>query len=154
MKLGYQTNTWGGVVGHPAGEGSGTLGDTGTHVIDFARYLVGGILEVMGVLSHYITERPVQSGSVDKLGTVKASADVRKEPVDTDDEVSTLLRFENGAVGSIEATRNAWGRNNFLTFEIHGETGSICFNYERRDELRVCFANDPDDIHGSLAPLW
>ncbi|WP_276353785.1 Gfo/Idh/MocA family protein [Cohnella caldifontis] len=128
--------------------GSGALGDTGTHVIDFARYLVGEISQVMGVLSHYITERPVQSGSVDKLGTVKAGADVRKEPVDTDDEVTTLLRFENGAVGSIEATRNAWGRNNYLTFEIHGEKGSICFNYERRDELQVCFSNDPDDRRG------
>ncbi|WP_123039682.1 Gfo/Idh/MocA family protein [Cohnella candidum] len=128
--------------------GSGALGDTGTHVIDFARYLVGEISQVMGVLSHFITERPVQSGSVDKLGTVKAGADVRKEPVDTDDEMTTLLRFENGAVGSIEATRNAWGRNNYLTFEIHGEKGSICFNYERRDELQVCFSNDPDDRRG------
>lgn len=51
-------------------------------------------------------------------------------------------------MGSIEATRNAWGRNNFLTFEIHGEKGSICFNYERRDELQVCFSDDPDDRRG------
>ncbi|MED4600533.1 Gfo/Idh/MocA family oxidoreductase [Paenibacillus validus] len=128
--------------------GSGALGDIGTHVIDFARYLVGEITEVMGVASTFIKERPIQSGSVDKLGTVKASGDVKKEAVDVDDEVSTLLRFENGAVGSIEATRNAWGRNNFLTFEIHGETGSIYFNYERRDELQVCFSNDPSDRRG------
>lgn len=128
--------------------GSGALGDIGTHVIDFARYLVGEISEVMGVSSTFIKERPVQSGSLDKLGTVKAFGDVKKEAVDVDDEISTLLRFENGAVGSIEATRNAWGRNNFLTFEIHGETGSICFNYERRDELQVCFSNDPDDRRG------
>lgn len=82
--------------------GSGALGDIGTHVIDFARYLVGEITEVMGVASTFIKERPIQSGSVDKLGTVKASGDVKKEAVDVDDEVSTLLRFENGAVGSIE----------------------------------------------------
>lgn len=128
--------------------GSGTLGDIGTHVIDFARYLVGEISEVMGVANTWIKERPVQSGSVDKLGTVKSSGDVKKEAVDVDDEITTLLRFENGAVGSIEATRNAWGRNNFLTFEIHGEKGSICFNYERRDELQVCFSDDPDDRRG------
>jgi predicted dehydrogenase len=128
--------------------GSGALGDTATHVIDFARYLVGEITEVMGVLSTFIKERPVQSGSLDKLGTVKASGDVKKEAVDVDDEVSSFLRFENGAVGSIEATRNGWGRNNLLTFEIHGETGSIVFNYERRDELQVCFSNDPDDRRG------
>ena len=35
-------------------------------------------------------------------------------------EIITMLKFSNGAVGTIEASRNAYGRNNFLTFEIHG----------------------------------
>lgn len=128
--------------------GSGALGDIATHVIDIARYLAGEISEVMGAATTWIKERPVQSGGLDKLGTVKASGDVRKEPVDVDDEISTLLRFESGALGSIEATRNAWGRNNFITFEIHGDQGSLFFNYERRDELQVCFASDPGDRRG------
>jgi predicted dehydrogenase len=128
--------------------GSGALGDIATHVIDMARYLVGDIEAVMATANTWIKERPVQSGGVDKLGTVKASGDVKKEAVDVDDEVSTFLRFDNGAVGSIEATRNAWGRNNFITFEIHGELGSIFFNYERRDELQVCFSSDPGDRRG------
>ena len=32
--------------------------------------------------------------------------------------------------------------------EIHGTEGSIYFNYERRDELQVCFASDPGDRRG------
>lgn len=128
--------------------GSGALGDIGTHVIDFARYLVGEISEVMAITKTWVPERPIQTGGVDKLGTVKGQADTPKGIVDVDDEFSTLLKFENGAVGSIEATRNAWGRNNFLTFEIHGEKGSLYFNYERRDELQVCFADDPSDSKG------
>ncbi|WP_053373985.1 Gfo/Idh/MocA family protein [Paenibacillus sp. FJAT-27812] len=145
--------------------GSGAIGDICTHVIDFARYLVGEITEVMGTTNTWIKERPVSTGSMDKLGTVRSSGDVQMAAVDVDDEVSTLLRFENGAVGSIESTRNAWGRNNYLTFEIHGDKGSIAFNYERRDELQVCFADDPDDrrgfrtiytgpAHPSGAALW
>jgi predicted dehydrogenase len=59
-----------------------------------------------------------------------------------------MMRFENGAIGSLEATRNAYGRNNYLTFEIHGDKGSILFNYERRDELQVMFADDPADARG------
>ena len=51
-------------------------------------------------------------------------------------------------MGSIEATRNAWGRNNFITFEIHGTEGSIFFNYENRDELQVAFKSDPADRRG------
>lgn len=128
--------------------GSGTLGDIGTHVIDMARYLVGEFDEVFATLKTYIAERPVQQGAVDKLGTVKAGGDVTKAPVDVDDEASFMIRFSNGAVGSIEATRNGWGRNNFITFEIHGEKGSIFFNYERRDELQVYFASDPSDRRG------
>jgi predicted dehydrogenase len=128
--------------------GSGALGDIGTHVVDMARYLVGEFDEVLGTLKTYIKERPVQQGGADKLGTVKSGGDVPKAPVDVDDEASFSIRFSNGAVGSIEATRNAWGRNNFITFEIHGEKGSIFFNYERRDELQVCFASDPSDRRG------
>ena len=60
----------------------------------------------------------------------------------------TLVKFAGGATGSIEATRNAYGRNNFITFEIHGDQGSIAFNYERMDELQAMFADDPADARG------
>jgi len=128
--------------------GSGALGDIGTHVIDFARYLVGEISEVMAETKTWIKERPLQTAGVDKLGNVKGNEGAAKGPVDVDDEFISLLRFQNGAVGSIEATRNGWGRNNFLTFEIHGTLGSLYFNYENRDELQVCFASDPGDRRG------
>jgi predicted dehydrogenase len=128
--------------------GSGALGDIATHVIDIARYLVGEVEAVNGILKTHVAERPLQAGGVDKLGAGERLSDAPMGEVDVDDEVLTLVRFANGASGSIEATRNAYGRNNFLTFEIHGETGSILFNYERRDELEVCFASDPGDRRG------
>jgi predicted dehydrogenase len=127
--------------------GSGALGDIGTHVIDLARYLVGDVAQVNALMSTFITERPLQSGGADSLGTVRGG-EGPKGPVDVDDEIMTMLRFQNGAVGSIEATRNAHGRNNYITFEVHGTEGSIFFNYERRDELQVAFANDPGDRRG------
>ena len=128
--------------------GSGSLGDIGTHVVDMARYLCGEITQVNTQLKTWVTTRPVQSGTVDKLGTGAKNADAPRAAVDVDDEVLSLLEFENGASGSLEATRNAHGRNNFLTFEIHGSLGSIYFNYERRDELQVAFAKDQGDRKG------
>ncbi len=128
--------------------GSGALGDIGTHVVDIARFLVGDFSDVAARLVTYIPERPMQTGAIDSLGTVKGGSDAPKGKVDVDDEAEFAIRFANGAVGSIEATRNAWGRNNYITFEIHGEIGSIYFNYERRDELQVCFASDPGDRRG------
>ena len=128
--------------------GSGSLGDIGTHVVDMARYLCGEITQVNTQLKTWVTTRPVQSGTVDRLGTGAKNADAPRAAVDVDDEVLSLLEFENGAIGSLEATRNAHGRNNFLTFEIHGSLGSIYFNYERRDELQVAFAKDQGDRKG------
>lgn len=128
--------------------GAGTLGDIASHVIDIAQYLAGDIDSVTGMMKTYITERPVQEGGTDLLGTVKLKGDAEKKAVDVDDEDSFLIKFKSGAVGSIEATRNAWGRNNFITVELHGTLGSIAFNYERLNELQVCLANDADDRRG------
>jgi predicted dehydrogenase len=128
--------------------GSGSLGDIAAHVIDMARYLVGEFDSVNALMKTWIPERPIQQGGLDRLGTVKSGGDVPKGKVDVDDEVMFMIQFANQAIGSIESTRNAHGRNNFITFEIHGEHGSIFFNYERRDELQVCFADDPSDAKG------
>lgn len=128
--------------------GSGALGDIGTHVLDIARYLVGEVTAVTSILRTYIPERPIQQGGLDQLAAADKLTDVPKAPVEVDDEVMTLLKFEGGAVGSLEATRNAYGRHNFLTFEVHGNQGSLYFNYERRDELQVSLASDPADVSG------
>ena len=128
--------------------GSGAIGDIGTHVVDIARYLVGEIAEVCALVQTYHKTRPIQSGGLDKLGAAEKNATAERGEVDVDDEVVTLLKFDGGAIGSLEATRNAYGRNNFLTFEVHGTGGSIAFNYERRDELQVMFADDPADARG------
>jgi predicted dehydrogenase len=128
--------------------GSGAIGDIGTHVVDLAHYLVGPIDIVQAITSTYVKTRPMQQGGVDKLGASDKSVDAERAEVDVDDEVMSMVRFKSGAVGSIEASRNAWGRNNFITLEIHGTKGSILFNYERRDELQVMFADDPVDSRG------
>lgn len=128
--------------------GSGTVGDIGTHVVDFARYLVGEVAAVNALVKTHIATRPKQAGGVDKLGVGRGDRNAERGPVDVDDEMLTMLKFSNGAIGSIEATRNAYGRNNFLTFEIHGTKGSLAFNYERRDELQVMIADDVGDARG------
>ena len=78
---------------------------------------------------------PTKEG--DSLGNARVGENTPKKAVDVDDQCIFMVECANGAFGSIEATRNAWGRNNYITFEIHGTKGSIYFNYERRDELQV-----------------
>lgn len=104
--------------------GSGALGDIGSHSLDLARHLVGEIVEVSGLLETFVEERPLEDG--DGLGKV-----------DVDDAALALVRFENGAIGSIEGTRFAPGRKNHNRFEINGSKGSLVFDLERMNELEV-----------------
>ena len=128
--------------------GSGALGDIGTHVIDFARHLVGEIEAVNAMTRRYIADRPIAEGGADQLAGAQKLVAAPRGAVDVDDEVMAFLRFKDGAVGSLEATRAAHGRKNFLTFEVHGETGTLCFDYERRDELSFFSTADEPDRHG------
>ena len=48
-----------------------------------------------------------------------------------------LLRFENGAIGSVEGSRFAPGRKNYNRFEINGSLGSIAFDLERMNEVEL-----------------
>jgi predicted dehydrogenase len=112
--------------------GSGALGDIASHSVDLARHLVGEIREVSGLLKTFIAERPAQTESGEML------------PVDVDDAALALVRFEGGAVGTIEGTRLAAGRKNYNRFEINGSKGSIAFDLERMNELELYTEEGPD----------
>jgi predicted dehydrogenase len=68
--------------------------------------------------------------------------------VTVDDAAMALVRFANGAIGTIEATRMAPGRKNYNRFEINGSLGSVAFNLERLNELEVYFESDPPSLRG------
>jgi predicted dehydrogenase len=130
--------------------GSGTLGDLGAHVIDLARFLVGEPRRVSAMTKTFIKERPLPGGK----GT---------GPVDVDDAFVSLVEFENGAVGTIEASRFCPGRKNYQVLEINGSKGSLVFNLERFNELEVFWKGDaPKETQGfhnvlvseSYHPFW
>lgn len=111
--------------------GSGALGDIGSHSVDLARHLVGEIESVSGLLETFVPERPLEDGS----GT---------GAVDVDDAALALVRFEQGAIGSIEGTRFAPGRKNSNRFEINGSRGSLAFDLERMNELELYLEEGPE----------
>ena len=116
--------------------GSGALGDIAAHSIDLARFLVGEITEVAGDLKTFIKTRPLPDNP-----RIKGRVTV-------DDASTSLVRFKNGAIGTIEATRMAPGRKNYNRFEINGSLGSIAFDLERLNELEVYFESDPPTTRG------
>ena len=115
--------------------GSGALGDLGAHIIDLGRYLVGDISSVSAMTKTFIKERPWGDGT---MGAV-----------DVDDAFVAAVEFENGAIGTLEATRFAGGRKNGNRFEINGEKGSIAFNLERMNEMEVYWVGEePKETQG------
>jgi predicted dehydrogenase len=101
--------------------GSGALGDLGAHIIDLGRHLVGEIVTVNGLTRTFIANRAGHS-------------------VDVDDAFEAAVEFENGAIGTLEASRLCPGRINHLALEVNGSKGSIAFDLERLNELRVYLA--------------
>jgi predicted dehydrogenase len=123
--------------------GSGSLGDLGTHLIDLAHYLIGGIEEVTGTAETFIKERPLTAG-VDGAGLHEAEKGI----VEVDDATLFLARFQNGALGSFETSRMASGHRSSNVFEVNGSKGSVRFDFERMNELEVYFVDDPADVQG------
>lgn len=116
--------------------GSGALGDIGSHVIDLGRFLCGEISSVMAVATTFIKERYNEQTN-------------KKEKVEVDDAVAAVVEFENGAIGTIEASRFCPGRKNYNTIEINGENGSIWWDLENMNNLWVYWKNEePADTRG------
>ncbi len=116
--------------------GSGALGDLGAHIIDLGRFLIGEMKSVSAVTRTFIKERPLIEGK----GTGK---------VDVDDAFVATVEFENGAIGTLEATRFAGGRKNHQVIEINGEKGSFYFDLERMNELQVFWIDEkPKETQG------
>ncbi len=117
--------------------GSGALGDLLSHSLDLGRFLLGSeIREVAGLLQTFVNERPLPE-------------DPRKKgAVSVDDAALSLARFEDGALGSFEATRFAPGRKNYNRFEVNGSRGSVAFDLERMNELRYYSLDDAAETRG------
>lgn len=113
--------------------GSGVTGDLLAHCIDTAMWLNGGINTVTGLTETFIKERHHNlTGKTEKVGI--------------DDASLFLSRFDNGSLGSFEATRYARGHKALYTLEINGEHASIFWDlhdlhrlqyFDHRDEGRT-----------------
>lgn len=127
--------------------GYGPHGDLNSHSVDLARYLIGEIKSVSAMMKTFVEERPLPGeGAATFSAGTGAAAEMGK--VTVDDASFMLAEFENGALGSFEASRFALGRKNYNYFEIYGSEGSIIFNLERMNELQLFLRNDPAYAQG------
>lgn len=126
--------------------GSGPHGDLNSHSVDLARYLVGEISEITGMTAQFISERPLPDSSAATFKGGSSGKGMGK--VTVEDASFMTVKFENGALGSFEASRFARGRKNYNFFEIYGSKGSLIFNLERMNELQFFNTDDNEGEQG------
>jgi predicted dehydrogenase len=107
----------------PKQAGAGALGDIGSHSFQLAEFVTGEqVSEVAADVTAIVPGRPI------------------------DDNVNVLLRFANGARGSLWASQVAIGHLNSHRLRVYGENGSLLWFQERPEELYIVEAGE--------APRW
>ena len=67
---------------------------------------------------------------------------------ENEDITECLIRFENGAIGTIGTSRIGMGRKLGLGYEIQGTKGGLFYTQERMNELKLYRDTDPDREKG------
>jgi predicted dehydrogenase len=119
----------------PDGAGLGVLGDIMPHTVDMAQNLLGPIESVSAQKEIFIRERPeVPEGTGTGHFVVEGG---EMGTVENEDYVSSLVRFENGARGTLENSRVCVGPHVRNSFEVNGTRGALSWDFQRLNELEL-----------------
>lgn len=149
--------------------GYGTLSDLMPHVLDMAHFIAGPIDAVVANRATFIPQRPIPTAPT--LGNPLGAAAEQSTlgAVTNEDYAGALVRFANGAQGTLEACRVINGSVCDMSFEIHGTRGALKWTFERMNELQVQRRRDEDPAeegyttvlsgpwhphHGDFNPAW
>jgi len=118
--------------------GSGVTGDIGSHIIDLANYLVGDITRVNSLVRSKMSGP--ENGWLPEQDRLDGDL--------LDDAAIWLAEFTDGAIGSFAASVYSAGRKNRIFFELECTRGSVEFDWNRREEVRLSLVSDPPEQQG------
>jgi predicted dehydrogenase len=105
------------------GQADGTGQAIGCHVIDLSRFLMGEAAAIMGSSKTYVPCRTNKHG--------------QKIEMHCEEGMLGIVDFAGGASGIYEALETAAGRRNYFVWEVLGTDGSMEWNLENPNYLRV-----------------
>ncbi len=105
--------------------GTGASGDLLSHVIDTALYLNGPISELTAAMHTFAAGR------------------------DVDDAAMAMVRFSNGSIGTLEATRYGVGNPNRNSFELNGSKGMLQFSLDDMNRLNFYDATESANLRAT-----
>lgn len=102
---------------------AGAMGDIGTHAFNLAEYISGlEVTKMCADLNVYVKDRRL------------------------DDDGAVLLRFNNGASGTLMATQIAAGEENNVNIRVYGEKGGLAWKQEDANTLVIKWLDKPAEI--------
>ncbi|MEO8572211.1 MAG: Gfo/Idh/MocA family oxidoreductase [Chloroflexota bacterium] len=122
------------------------VGDIGSHWLDLTGFITGRrIVSVMAELATFVEARREPTGPVETYSTEVPTETVSRQ-IATEDTATILLRFDNGARGSVNISQISAGRKNSLQYEISGSAASVAWDSEQPDQLWIGHRERPNEI--------
>ncbi len=101
----------------------GTIADIGTHAFNLAEYVSGSkIEEISALVSTLVVGRKI------------------------DDDTNVLLKFTNGATGTLSASQVCTGEDNSLIIKVYGDKGGILWNNDQPKKIVIKSEHGEDMI--------
>jgi predicted dehydrogenase len=107
----------------------GVVGDVGIHIIDFATFAAGSDIAAIAPIV-----KTFHKASRDKIGKYK---------LDANDSFVMSTELDNGAIGTIQASRFATGYANELYVTLYGDEGAVKIHTDgKKSSLEICAGDD------------
>ncbi len=128
-----------------AGE-SRAMADIGSHWCDLVQFITGS--KITHVNANLFTGHKTRLKPIHETETFQQSGEVPATPVDihTEDGGTVMLKFDNGAIGSVVVSQMGAGRKNHLEFEIDGSQSAISWNQENPNNLWIGHRDRPNEL--------
>jgi predicted dehydrogenase len=122
------------------------VGDIGSHWLDLMAFVTGQtVVSVMADFATFVGTRQEPTGPVATFSTER-SAETVERSMGTEDVATILLRFENGARGSVAVSQVSPGRKNSLQWEIDGSDAAAAWDSETPEHLWLGHRDRPNEI--------
>jgi len=122
------------------------VGDIGSHWLDLLMFITGQrITSVMADLATFIPIRHQPAGPVETFSTDRSTDTVERQ-IATEDTATILLRFEDGARGSVAISQLSPGRKNSLQYEVDGSSAAAFWDSEQPDQMWIGHRDRPNEI--------
>lgn len=127
--------------------GAGVVLDLLSHGEDLAQYILQDRIACVSALTDtFIPTRPIPL----EVGVGHSGWKVsdQREKVENEDYVAAVARTDGGVALTLEASRTAIGPRAEYVLEVYGTQGSVRWNFEDMNHLRVCEKREDDTLQG------